>query len=82
MRRTTFVAASMILLSGAAYAQQTPNTPTGSGSNNDLATKRTDPNTAKPYQPNNPNPDTRKSPTGSTTGIGSSNGGRPEQTPK
>ena len=50
--------------------------------NNNLATSRTDPNTPKTYQPQNPEPDTRSSPTGSSTGIGPDSGGRPEQEPK
>ena len=58
-------------------------TPQGSAEpNNTLASPRTDPNTPKPYQPQNPEPDTRSSPTGSPTGIGSDSGGRPEQEPK
>ena len=55
---------------------------TKTGPNNELATPRTDPNTAKPYQPANPAPDLRTSPTGSTTGQGSDSGGRPEGQPK
>jgi hypothetical protein len=55
---------------------------TRAGSNNELATPRTDPNTPKPYQPANPAPDTRAAPTGSTTGQGPDSGGRPEQQPK
>ena len=50
--------------------------------NNNLATSRTDPNTPKPYQPQNPEPDTRAAPTGSATGISSDSGGRTEQQPK
>jgi hypothetical protein len=46
--------------------------------NNQLATPRTDPNTPKPYQPQNPAPDTRNSPTASSSGQGPDNGGRPE----
>ncbi len=58
-------------------------TPQGSTeSNNALATSRTDPNTPKPYQPQNPEPDTRSAPTGSSSGVGSDSGGRPEQDPK
>lgn len=52
------------------------------GPNNQLATERTDPNTPKPYQPANPAPDTRMAPTGTTTGQGADNGGRPEAQPK
>lgn len=55
---------------------------TKAGSNNELATQRTDPNTPKPYQPANPAPDLRTAPTGSTTGQGSDSGGRPEGQPK
>ena len=54
----------------------------GTSPNNQLATERTDPNTPKPYQPQNPAPDLRQSPTGSTTGQGASSGGRPEGQPK
>lgn len=50
--------------------------------NNQLSTERTDPNTPKPYQPQNPAPDTRTAPTGSTTGSGPDSGGRPEGAPK
>lgn len=46
--------------------------------NNQLATGRTDPNAPKPYQPQNPAPDTRAAPTASTTGTGPDSGGRPE----
>ncbi|QAU44390.1 hypothetical protein [Bradyrhizobium guangzhouense] len=46
--------------------------------NNQLATDRTDPNTPKPYQPQNPAPDTRAAPTSSSTGTGPDSGGRPE----
>jgi hypothetical protein len=50
--------------------------------NNQLATERSDPNMPKPYQPQNPAPDTRAAPTASTTGQGADSGGRPEQAPK
>lgn len=50
--------------------------------NNQLATERTDPDTPKPYQPQNPAPDTRTAPTSSSTGTGADSGGRPEGTPK
>jgi hypothetical protein len=39
------------------------------------------PNAPKPYQPVNPAPDLRTSPTGSTAGQGADSGGRPEQMP-
>lgn len=52
------------------------------GSNNQLATDRTDPTTPKPYQPANPAADPRTAPTGSTTGQGPDSGGRPEGQPK
>ncbi len=55
---------------------------TKSGPNNMLATDRTKPDTPKPYQPENPAPDQRTSPTGSTTGQGPDSGGRPEGQPK
>ena len=82
MKRFAMISASALLVSGVAFAQQTPNTATGSGSNNNLSTERTDPNTPKPYQPSNPGADTRKPPTSSTTGTGNSSGGRPEMSPK
>lgn len=50
--------------------------------NNQLSTERTDPNTPKPYQPQNPAPDTRVAPTGSSTGSGPDSGGRTEGAPK
>ncbi|TKW79567.1 MAG: hypothetical protein DI543_04535 [Bradyrhizobium icense] len=50
--------------------------------NNQLATERSNPNTPKPYQPENPAPDLRTAPTGTTTGQGSNNGGRPEGQPQ
>lgn len=40
-----------------------------------------DPNTPKPYQPENPAPDTRTAPTGSATGTGPDSGGHPEANP-
>jgi hypothetical protein len=57
-------------------------TPSTSGANNQLSTERSDPNTPKPYQPQNPAPDTRSAPTSSSTGVGPDSGGRPEQLPK
>jgi hypothetical protein len=56
--------------------------PSTSAANNNLATERTSPDTPKPYQPANPAPDTRAAPTGTTTGQGPDNGGRPEQQSK
>jgi hypothetical protein len=53
-----------------------------SGPNNQLATDRNNPNTPKPYQPENPSPDTRAAPTGSSTGSGADSGGHPEVEPK
>ena len=57
-------------------------TPSTSGANNQLSTERSDPNTPKPYQPQNPEPDTRSAPTSSSTGVGPDSGGHPEQQPK
>ena len=54
----------------------TPQSP--AAANNLLATPRADPNKPKPYQPQNPDPDIRAAPTGSSTGIGADSGGRPE----
>jgi hypothetical protein len=53
-----------------------------SSPNNELATDRTNPDSPKPYQPQNPSPDTRTAPTGSSTGSGSNSGGHPEAAPK
>ena len=53
-----------------------------SAPNNQLATDRTNPNAPKPYQPQNPAPDTRAAPTSSTTGAGPNSGGHPEAAPK
>ena len=50
--------------------------------NNRLSSERTDPNTPKPYQPQNPAPDMRSAPTASSTGTGPDSGGRPEGAPK
>jgi hypothetical protein len=50
--------------------------------NNQLATEQTDPNSPKPYQPQNPAPDTRSAPTRSSTGAGPDSGGHPEAAPK
>jgi hypothetical protein len=55
---------------------------TSNGANNLLATPRTDPDAPKPYQPQNPAPDTRAAPTSSSTGMGPDSGGHPEQAPK
>ncbi len=59
-----------------------PRSASTSGPNNQLATERTDPASPKPYQPANPAPDTRAATTGSSTGAGADNGGRPEGAPK
>jgi hypothetical protein len=56
--------------------------PSTGASNNQLSTERTNPNAPKPYQPQNPAPDTRAAPTSSSTGTGPDSGGRPEQAPK
>src|ERR1700761_8643783 len=55
---------------------------TSGAANNELKTDRTNPDTPKPYQPQNPSPDTRTAPTSSPSGEGANNGGRPEGTPK
>jgi hypothetical protein len=52
------------------------------GPNNQLATDRNNPNAPKPYQPQNPTPDERAAPTGSSSGAGPNSGGHPEATPK
>lgn len=52
------------------------------GPNNQLATERTNPVAPKPYQPQNPAPDTRSAPTGSSTGSGPDSGGHLEGAPK
>ena len=78
MRNTAIVAAALCLIGHGAFAQQTPNTPSNVGSNNTIGNERTDPNTPKSYQPQNPAPDTRVPPTDSTTGKGADSGGHPE----
>jgi hypothetical protein len=78
MRRVIITAAALLVMAGAALAQQSPNTPSNVGSNNAIGNDRTDPNTPKSYQPQNPAPDTRVAPTGSTTGKGPDSGGHPE----
>jgi hypothetical protein len=55
---------------------------TGNASNNTLATPQTNPDAPKPYQPQNPAPDSRAAPTSSSTGMGADSGGHPEQAPK
>jgi hypothetical protein len=52
------------------------------GPNNQLATDRTNPDSPKPYQPQNPGADTRSATTGSSTGSGPDSGGHPEAVPK
>ena len=53
-----------------------------SGPNNELSNERTNPASPKPYQPQNPAPDMRSAPTGSSTGTGPDSGGHPEAAPK
>ena len=53
-----------------------------SGPNNELANGHNDPNSPKTYQPQNPAPDDRSAPTGSSTGAGPNSGGHPEASPK
>jgi hypothetical protein len=52
------------------------------GPNNQLANDHNNPNSPKPYKPQNPAPDTRVAPTGSSTGNGADSGGHPEAAPK
>jgi hypothetical protein len=78
MRKIPFVAATLLLFGGSAFAQQTPHTPTNAGSNNTIGTDRTDPNAPKSYQPQNPAPDSRVPPTSSASGKGADSGGHPE----
>jgi hypothetical protein len=74
--------AMALLTSGYAFRKDQKPTPAkASSSNNELAGPRVDPNTPKPFQPQNPAPDPRIAPTGSTTGAGPDSGGRPEQQP-
>jgi hypothetical protein len=75
---------AMLLLTFGYSARRTETVtpPPSDASNNQLAIPRTDPNAPKPYQPQNPAPDTRSAPTSSSTGTGPDSGGRPEQTPK
>lgn len=75
--------AMALLAAGYTTRRDTKPTPPGSAAtNNSLNTSRANPNTSKPYQPDNPGPDIRAAPTGSSTGAGPDNGGRPEQQPK
>jgi hypothetical protein len=75
--------AMALLTAGYSTRRDTKPTPAESTTtNNSLATPRTDPNTAKPYQPKNPEADTRAAPTGSSTGTGADSGGRPELQPQ
>jgi hypothetical protein len=78
MRTVSTVVTALLLMSGNAVAQQSPNTPSNAGANNTIGSERTDPNTPKTYQPQNPAPDTRVPPTGSATGKGAESGGHPE----
>jgi hypothetical protein len=78
MYRTAVVFAVLLTTGSALLAQQTPNTPSNAGSNNLLGNERTDPNTPKPYKPQNPAPDTRSAPTSSSSGKGANSGGHPE----
>ncbi len=53
----------------------------GAGSGASISpSAQTDPGAPKPYQPQNPAPDTRAAPTSSSTGSGADSGGRPEGT--
>jgi hypothetical protein len=75
--------AMALLAAGYTTRRDTKPTPPGSAAtNNSLNTSRANPNATKPYQPNNPDPDIRAAPTGSSTGAGPDSGGRPEQQPK
>ena len=74
--------AMALLVAGYSSRRSDSMTSTASGANNQLATERTNPDAPKPYQPQNPAPDTRTAPTGSSTGAGPDSGGRPEQVPK
>jgi hypothetical protein len=78
MRRISDIAAALVLFTGTASAQPSPNTPSNAGWDSTLGTERTEPNTPKAYHPQNPAPDTRAAPTGSTTGKGADSGGHPE----
>jgi hypothetical protein len=75
--------AMALLVAGYATRRDTKPTPQGPAvTNNSLNTSRANPNTTKPYQPNNPDPDIRSAPTGSSTGSGPDSGDRPEQQPR
>lgn len=52
------------------------------GSNPNAIAAHNDPNTPKPYQPQNPAPDTRSAPTSSPSGTGPESGGHPEANPE
>lgn len=76
------IAMALLTTGYAARRDMKPTVQNATESNNALAAPRTDPNTPKPYQPQNPAPDTRSSTTGSSAGTGSDSGGRPEQEPR
>jgi hypothetical protein len=73
---------AMALLAFGYHSQTGSAISEASGPNNQLATDRNNPNTPKPYQPQNPAPDTRSAPTGSSAGSGADSGGHPEAAPK
>lgn len=73
------VAMALLTVGYSSRGDTRPTLANPTATNNSLATPRSDPNSPKPYQPQNPNPDTRAAPTGSSTGTGPDSGGRPEQ---
>ncbi len=73
----------LLAMTAAEVSAQQTNPGAATGSNNQLSNERSDPNAAKPYQPQKPAPDTRAAPTSSSSGVGSNSGGRPEnETPR
>jgi len=74
-----FVAMALLTVGYSTRRDTRPTPANTTATNNSLATPRSDPNLPKPYQPQNPSPDTRAAPTGSSAGTGPNGGGRPEQ---
>lgn len=81
--RALAIATGFSLIATAAIAadNSTLRNPPPAGSNTNTAQEPGKAEEPKQYQPANPAPDPRAAPTSSSTGIGSSSGGRPEQQP-
>ena len=85
MLKIVVISTTLALCTSLAFAQadsgsgaKTPESPVNSG----MAQPAGIQDKPKVYQPANPAPDTRSAPTSSSTGMGSDNGGRPEEQPK